>query len=318
MIAVSGAVLLVAAIGVPHLLRFDRAPPGFAAAIWLSALMLRALASVVIVIGIEVYLPVTGWLGPLEAWCFDAGWAALSGHGAMDVVLALPALALAASLAWVLTGLWRASRRVRQLLRSAAIGPGPGESVILADGAVLVAVAGLRRPQVVVSAGALVALDDEELLASLEHERGHIAMRHRYVIVAAEIARAIGRCLPGTRAAARELVFALERDADRYAVARRHDPAALASAICKAAGSTAPALPTLALGGGVVARRARLLLAAGAVAAAPRAHLGLVALAPVMIVLVAASAIALPFVAHAGYHRSHGHVSQSCSSPDGV
>ena len=57
MIAVSGAVLLVAAIGVPHLLRFDRAPPGFAAAIWLSALMLRALASVVIVIGIEVYLP---------------------------------------------------------------------------------------------------------------------------------------------------------------------------------------------------------------------------------------------------------------------
>lgn len=314
MIVLVGAALLVVAIGVPHLLRFERAPAGFAATIWLSALLLRALASVVAAIALEVYLPVTGWLEPLGAWCFDAGGAALSGHGAIDVVLALPALALAASLAWVVLGLWRASRRVQRLLRTSVVGPGPGESLILADGALLVAVAGVRRPQVVVSAGALVALDDEELHASLEHERGHIALRHRYVVVAAELARAIGRFLPGTRAAARELIFALERDADRYAVARRHDPAVLASAICKAARGSVPMLPTLALGGGVVARRARLLLEAGA----PRAHLGLVALAPVMVALVAASAIALPFVAHAGYHRGHGHVSQICSTTDAV
>lgn len=314
MIALAGAVLLIAAIGVPHLLRLDGAPPGFAAAIWLSALMLRALASVVAAISIEIYLPVTAWLAPLSAWCFDAGGAVLSGHGAVDVVLALPAVVLALSLAWVIAGLWRAARRVRRLLRSAVVGPGPGESLIIADGALLVAVAGLRRPQVVISAGALVALDDEELLASLEHERGHIALRHRYLIVAGELARAVGRFLPGTRAAARELVFALERDADRYAVARRHDPAVLASAICKAARGSLPASPTLALGGGVVARRARLLLEAGA----PRAHLGLVALAPVMVALVAASAIALPFVAHANYHRTHRHVSQICSTPHSV
>jgi hypothetical protein len=92
----------------------------------------------------------------------------------------------------------------------------------------------------------------------------------------------------------------------------------LASAICKAARGAVPASPTLALGGGVVARRARLLLEAGAAAAAPRAHLGLVAFAPLMVALVAAAAIALPFVAHAGYHRTHGQLSQICASPHDV
>lgn len=313
MILLALALLLVAAIGVPHLLRLDRAPSGVAAAIWLSVLMLRALASVGLAVAVEIYVPVTGLLEPLGAWCFDAAGTALSGHGLADVVLALPALALALSVAWVIAGLWRASRRVQRLLRRSAVGPGPGESVVVADGALVVAVAGLRRPRIVVSAGALVALDDEELLASLDHERGHIALRHRYLVVAAELARAVARFLPGTRAAARELVFALERDADRYALERRHDPAVLASAICKAARGVAPASPTLALGGGVVTRRARLLLEAGAAATAPRAQLGLVALAPVMVVLVVACAIALPFVAHAGYHSNHAHIGQSCS-----
>jgi Zn-dependent protease with chaperone function len=312
-----GALLLIAAIAVPHLLVLDRAPSGIAAAIWLSALLLRALASVAAVIAAEIYLPVTGLLEPLGAWCFDAAGTALSGHGVVDLVLAGPAIALAASLGWVLIGLWRASRRVQRLLRHSVLGPGPGESVVVADGSLLVAVAGLRRPQVVVSAGALVALDDEELQASLDHERGHIALRHRYLIVAAEIARAVGRFLPGTRAAARELVFALERDADRYALQRRHDPAVLASAICKAASGSAPASPTLALGGGVVARRARLLLD-GRDAGPPRAPLGLVALAPLMVALVAAGAIALPFVAHAGYHEAHGHATQPCARSHGA
>ena len=107
-------------------------------------------------------------------------------------------------------------------------------------------------------------------------------------------------------------MFSLERHADAYAVARRHDPAALASAICKtAAAQFAP--PSFALGGGVVARRARLLLEAGSRVAEPRTPLGLVALAPVMVALVAASAIALPFVAHAGYHEKHRNAAvQSC------
>jgi hypothetical protein len=84
----------------------------------------------------------------------------------------------------------------------------------------------------------------------------------------------------------------------------------LASAICKAA-SGAAAPPVLALGGGVVVRRARLLLEAGA----PSAHLELVALAPVMVALVAAGAIALPFAAHVGFHRTHAHAQSCAASP---
>jgi Zn-dependent protease with chaperone function len=306
----AGVVVLVA-VGLPHLVKLERTPPGFAAAIWLSVLLLRALASLAVAVAAEVYIPVTGLASPLESWCL-AGSSALSGHDAADLVLALPALVLAASLCWVMVALWRASRRVQTLLRTSVVGPGPGESLVVADGALLVAVAGLRRPKVVISAGALVALDDDELLASLDHERGHIALRHRYLIVAGELARAVARFLPGTRAAARELLFSLERDADRYALERQHDPVVLASAICKAAqGAAAP--PALALGGGVVVRRARLLLEAGT----PPAHLGLIALAPVMVALVTASAIALPFAAHAGYHRAHDH-GQACGVPHDV
>ncbi|MDA0163255.1 M56 family metallopeptidase [Solirubrobacter ginsenosidimutans] len=311
MIGVAAGVVVLAAIGLPHLLRLERTPAGFAAAIWLSVLLLRAMACLAAAVAAELYLPVTGLVTPLESWCV-AGSTALSGHDAADFVLALPALTLAASLCGVMAGLWRASRRVQTLLRTSVVGPGPDGSLVVADGAMLVAVAGLRRPKVVISAGALVELDDDELLASLAHEQGHIALRHRYLLVAGELARAVARFLPGTRAAARELLFSLERDADRYALERSHDPAVLASAIFKAArGSTAPAM--LALGGGVVVRRARLLLEAGA----QPAHLGLIALAPVMAALVAASAIALPFVAHAGYHRSHEH-GHACSTSHSV
>jgi hypothetical protein len=306
---VAGAVL-AAAICLPHVVRLDAAPPGFAAAIWLSALLLRALVSVAAVVAIQVYLPAAGLLEPLASACLAIGGSAVSAHALGDALLAIPALVLAGSLAWVSAGLWRAALRVRAL---PIVGPGPGGSVVVADGALLVAVAGLRRPRVVVSAGALVALDDEELLASLDHERGHIALRHRYLLVAGELARAVGRFVPGTRMVARELLFSLERDADRFALARRHDPAVLASAICKAARGAAA--PTLALGGGVVTRRARLLLESGDAPGVPRAPVGLVALAPLMVTLAAVSAVALPFAAHAGYHERHlGTATARCSA----
>jgi beta-lactamase regulating signal transducer with metallopeptidase domain len=197
---------------------------------------------------------------------------------------------------------------VQRLVRAGV--PGADGSIVVADGELLVAAAGLLRPRVVVSAGALLALDDEELAASLDHERGHIARRHRYVVAAGELARSVGRFLPGTRAAAAELLFHLERDADRYALARRHHPAVLASAICKAAQHRPPHGLTLALGGGVVARRARQLLDSTPLR---RPSAGLLTLVPVMIVLLAASAAALPFVAHDTMHHAHrGVPAQHC------
>ena len=101
MIALAAGVIVLVAIGVPHRLALERTPPGFAAAIWLSVLMLRALASLAAVIAAEVYLPVTGWVAPLESWCLQ-GSSVRSGHDAADLVLALPAVVLAASLCWVM------------------------------------------------------------------------------------------------------------------------------------------------------------------------------------------------------------------------
>lgn len=158
-------------------------------------------------------------------------------------------------------GLWRATRTVSRMLAAQTVGPGPDESVILGDRQVLLAVTGFRRPRIVVSAGALVDLDDAELAAGLAHERGHIAHHHRILLLAAEILAAVARFLPGTRHAQQELVFHLERDADQFALARAYAPSSLASSICKAAESAfAGAAPALALGGSSVVRRLEVLL----------------------------------------------------------
>lgn len=147
-------------------------------------------------------------------------------------------------------GVVRAARTVHRLLKRHALRPGPRESVIVGGAEVLLAAAGMRRPRVLVSAGALIALDDAELSAGPDHERGHIARRHRYLLVLAQLLYALGRLVPGSRQALRELSFHLERDADRWSLARRNDRQALARVITKAAtsrplaASTTPASAT--------------------------------------------------------------------------
>jgi hypothetical protein len=299
------ATVILAAIALPHGLRLERASPPLAATLWMSALTLRALTAVFTAVFVLLYLPGSELFQLISHLCwhtvlpFMATHLGISGHDVGDAALVAPSFALAASALSALVGLWRAARRVRALLTRHSIGQGPGQSVILDDGEVLVAAAGLRRPRVVVSAGALVVFDDEELAASLDHEHGHIAHRHRFVVVAAHLCRALGRFLPGTRAATRELTFHLERDADRYAVRRRHQPAALASAICKAAEAQLLAGPALALSGGGVTRRVEALLDERPPAGR---QLRLRVLAAAMLVLVALALSALPQAAHAGYH----------------
>jgi Zn-dependent protease with chaperone function len=301
------ATIILAAIAVPHFLRLERASPPLAITVWMSALVLRALTALFTALFVLLYLPRSGIFQLVSHLCwhtvlpFLATHLGLSGHDLGDAALIAPSFVLAASVLSVLFGVWRAARRVRQLLVRHAIGEGPGESVILNDGDVVVAAAGLRRPRVVISAGALVAFDDEELAASLEHERGHISRRHRFVIVAAQLCRALGRFLPGTRVAMRELRFHLERDADGYAVRRRHEPAVLASAICKAAEANLLAAPALALGRGAVERRVEALLDERPPVGG---QLRLRAVAAMMLALVAIAASALPAAAHAGYHQA--------------
>ena len=264
---VAFGVVMAAAIALPHLLRLDRSSPATAATVWFCALTLRAITVVAAALFVVVVLPTTELFSLVTHWCWHtvvpvvAAHLGLDGHQLGDAAVVLPACLLAASFVSVAFGVTRAARKVRTFVRQAELGPGPEGTVMVGGTDVVVAAAGLHRPQVVVSAGALLTLDDDELAASLDHERGHIERRHRFVLVVAQFLRGLARPLPGTRSAMRELVYHLERDADRWAIARRHDPLALASAICKAATASSATTTGVAtaLGGGAATRRVREL-----------------------------------------------------------
>lgn len=305
------ALVLAAAIALPHALRLGTAAPLTAALIWLAALALRALGGIFVVLYVVLFLPATELFSLVTHWCwhavvpFVATHLGLSGHQVGDVATLAPAFVPAVSLLSVVWAVWRAARAVGHLVTRRAVGVGPAGSVIVGGRGVFVASAGLARPKVVVSADALTDLDDEELAAGLAHEEGHIAHRHRYLVLVGQLCRALGRFVPGTRRASQELVFHLERDADQFAVARQHDPLALASAICKAAGGSSPLPQVMTLGAapGLIAR-VRLLTGEPQRVARGRQRLNAVAVG--LAVLVAVLAAALPAVAAAGVRQLDG------------
>ena len=255
-------------IALPHLLDLRHAAPSAAVVLWLCSLALRALTGLVIVTYLVLYLPSTGLFQAVAHWCWHAvlplvaSHLGLDGHRLADAATILPALLLSASLISVTIGVVRAARSVHRLVRRHALRPGPRDSVIVGGEEVILAAAGMRRPRVLVSAGALIALDDAELSAGLDHERGHIARRHRYLLVLAQLLYALGRLVPGSRRAMRELSFHLERDADRWSLGRCNDRVALASVITKAATSRPIAAGTVltSLAGAGVVERVRQLL----------------------------------------------------------
>ena len=245
------AVAVALAVAGPHFLPLRRVTPAVAGMVWLSALALRALVALGLSAFIFIWLPQTGAYDALMHWCLHevlpllATYLGLGGHPLAHAAMVLPALVLAASLLWVLGGATRAWLVLRPKLRE-AVGRGPLGSTIIADDDIVVGVPTLGRGRIVVSDAALAAMDADELQASLSHELGHIHRRHRPLLLLTSVLTALGRLLPGTESAARELKLCLERDADEYAVARTRDPLALASAICKAA----PPVPgTAGLGG---------------------------------------------------------------------
>lgn len=296
--------LVALAIVTPHLADPQRSTASLAALVWFCALVLRALTVIAAVLFLVLVLPTTQLFSMVTHWCWHtvlpvlATHLGLDGHSLGDAAIVLPVFFVAASIVWVGIGVLRATRKVSALMRHAELGPGPDGSVMVGGPTVVVAAAGLHRPKVVVSAGALLTLDDDELAASLDHERGHIARRHRFVLLAAQFLRAVARPLPGTRTAMRELVFHLERDADAWAVTRRNDRFALASAICKAATAALPTTSVAtALGGGAATRRVREL-----VQGPPRirSSTGSRLLASAMVALTLASVASVPAALAAG------------------
>jgi hypothetical protein len=286
------AAALVAAVAfggivLPHLLALQRADPATACLLWAAALGLRALIVVGTVTGALVLLHPGHLLRAFAEWpC--APHHQVAGHAAA----ALGGLALIASLLWAMARLVQATFAVRRLVR-APLGHGPEGSVIIGGDDVLLAAAGLTHPTLVVSAGALARLDDDELAAAIAHERAHIRRYHRYVLLYAELCRVLGRPLPGTARAVRQLRFHIERDADRSAVRERADRLALASAICKAATGATTRAGMAALGGDGTAARVRELLQDVGVGGGPR---GLRPLAVAVTTVAVAAALSLPSV----------------------
>lgn len=302
------AVLLFGALAlvVPRLLAGAAMSPGPAAALWALALGLRAATVAAAAILVLTWFPSSALFNAISHWCWHqvlpqtGAHVAVSGHVIGDLAVTAPAVAVLGAVLWAAVSLGRAARRVRGVLRQLAIGAGPSGSVLLRGRDIFIAAAGLRQPRVLVSAGALVAMDDEELAASFDHERGHIARGHRFVLAAALVLRAIAAPLPGTTRCYHELAFHLERDADAYAIQRDHQPAVLASAICKASIGTSFAPPAaMALSGNQpTVRRVRELLQGATsyqgLGASRRERLAIAAMAAAMVpAFIAAPVLAL-------------------------
>ena len=246
-----GLVVLAALIA-PHFVPLRHAAPPAAIAVWFLALMVRAVAAVAFATLALIGLSDVGLVRALLDWCWHEVLPDVPAHLGFDehpvahAVVAVPAVALGASLLWLAIRLARAGIDVRRKLEQ-AIGPGPLGSTVVPDDRVVMAVTSFGRGRVIVSDRALGELDEDELAAGLVHELAHLRRRHRPLLLAGSVLAAVARAIPGTRAAERELRFHIERDADQYTVRILDDPLSLASAICKAAG--APGIGLAGLGG---------------------------------------------------------------------
>jgi hypothetical protein len=319
--------LLLSAVVVSSMLPLAAAPllraaeisPGIGVTVWMTSLLLRASLVAAAVILTLVWLPETALFNAVTHWCLHAVLPLLATHLGFDghslgrAAVGLPVALLVLSVASASVAVCRGGRAVKGWLHRNSLGAGPQHSMIVSGGDVLVAAAGVRAPKVIVSTGALVKLDDEELAAGLQHEWGHVKRRHPSLLLVARILCAIGRPLPGGRSAFRNLQFHLERDADEYSVQRTGDPLALASAICKAApplpDPLAPAAASLA--GCGVPQRLQLLLNQRS-ARSPRSErlargVALLAVASTLGLLVAMPAAASQAPA------AHAHVGYQCS-----
>lgn len=261
------AVLAAAGIAFPHIVRLDRVSPVSATVVWLGSLALRALAAVLVAIYLLLFLPRTESFDAISHWCLHVALPAaaveleLDGHRIADLALYAPGALLAASLLLICVRTAHDARSARQIVAAHVLGDGPRNSLIVGGPEVVFAVAGLAHPRIVVSAGALAILDDDELAAGLDHEQAHIARCHRFVMLVAIVCGALGRAVPGCSRGMREVAFHLERDADRWALRRGNDQLALASVIYEAATADRARPPALVgLGDTGVRERLRQLL----------------------------------------------------------
>jgi len=152
-----------------------------------------------------------------------------------------------------------------------------------------------RHPTVILSTGAVRALEPAQLSAVLAHERAHLTGRHHRLLALACIGRLVLPFLPLMRDADAQVARLVEMHADD-AAARAGDPRSLATALVVLATGTSPAPALAASATDSVQRIHRLLLPAEPLGRARRRWLRataaslaatpvLLALAPAMLAL---------------------------------
>jgi bla regulator protein blaR1 len=147
------------------------------------------------------------------------------------------------------------------------------------------------QPTVVVTTGALQALDPGQLDAVLAHERAHLAYHHHRLLAIARIASQVLPFIPLARDAAIQIARLIEMHADDAATGAR-DGEVLATALVALASTASPAPGLAAAATDAVQRIQRLLGPAEPLGRVRRqllrAGAGALALAPVLLALTPA------------------------------
>lgn len=115
----------------------------------------------------------------------------------------------------------------------AALGVPAPRLVVLPEESPVLLCRGVRRPELVISRGAIDQLDPQELRAAVAHELGHVRSRDAWWSWLTMAARAAQAFNPVVQVVVRALARDAERRADDLAVAVGGDRLALASAIVK-------------------------------------------------------------------------------------
>lgn len=172
----------------------------------------------------------------------------LTALSVMTLVLGSGAFAVLALAARSTLRQARASRRFLATLQ--ITGPArsdPSPTFVFADEAPQAFCAGLLRPRIYVSTGAIAALADDELQAVLAHERHHARCRDPLRLLVARTASDALFFLPGMRQLADRYAALAELAADRAAVgANAGERRPLAAALLAFDAATSPAVVAIA------------------------------------------------------------------------
>jgi Zn-dependent protease with chaperone function len=225
----------------------------------------------------------------LRATYGTPGGATVAGLG-----LALAGAVAARTALTAMTHLLAAGRQARRHAQTARLvgQPEPALGAVLVEHAQPHAycVAG-RHPTVILTTGALQALDPGQLDAVLAHERAHLAGRHHRLLALARIGRLVLPFLPLMRDADEQVARLVELHADD-AAARARDPRLLATALVILATAASPSPALAAAATDSVRRIHRLLVPAEPLGRARRQLLRTIAaalaLTPVVLALAPA------------------------------